>query len=32
MNDRELDEILNQWSVPPVPASLRGNVLAGFVA
>lgn len=32
MNDRELDEILNQWAVPPVPASLRGKVLAGFVA
>ncbi len=31
MNDHELDEMLNQWGVPPVPSSLRGRVRAGFV-
>jgi hypothetical protein len=30
MNDTELDEILNQWSAPPAPASLRERVRAGF--
>ena len=32
MNDTELDRVLNLWSVPPVPASLRGSVRAGFYA
>jgi hypothetical protein len=32
MNDAELDDLLNQWKVPPPPPSLRANVLAGFVA
>jgi hypothetical protein len=32
MNDTELDEILNTWSTPPPPASLRENVRAGFAA
>jgi hypothetical protein len=32
VNDTELDEMLDQWKVPPVPASLRENVRAGFVA
>ncbi len=32
MNDTELDEILNQWAAPPVPASLRSRVRAGFVS
>lgn len=32
MNDTELDEILNSWSVPPAPASLRERVRAGFAA
>jgi hypothetical protein len=30
MNDTELDQLLNAWSVPPVPASLRLSVRAGF--
>jgi hypothetical protein len=30
MNDTELDQVLNTWSVPPVPASLRAGVLVGF--
>jgi hypothetical protein len=32
MNDTELDELLNTWSAPPAPASLRENVRAGFAA
>ena len=32
MNDTELDEILNSWSAPPAPASLREGVRAGFAA
>jgi len=32
MNDIELDEMLNQWGVPPVGAELRERVQAGFVA
>ncbi len=32
MNDTELDEMLDQWQAPPVPASLRENVRAGFAA
>ncbi len=32
MNDTELDEMLNQWTVPPVPATLRESVRAGFAA
>jgi hypothetical protein len=32
MNDTELDQLLNTWSVPPVPASLRASVRAGFHA
>ena len=32
MNDIELDEMLNQWGVPPVGAELRERVRAGFVA
>jgi hypothetical protein len=32
MNDTELDEILNSWSAPPAPASLRERVRAGFAA
>jgi hypothetical protein len=32
MNDTELDQLLNVWSVPPVPASLRVSVRAGFDA
>jgi hypothetical protein len=32
MNDTELDEILDQWKVPPVPPSLPGNVRAAFAA
>ena len=32
MNDTELDEMLNKWEAPPVPASLRANVRAGFSA
>lgn len=30
MNDTELDELLDTWSAPPPPASLRENVRAGF--
>ncbi len=30
MNDTELDEILDRWSAPPAPASLRERVSAGF--
>ena len=26
LNDRELDELLSGWQVPPVPASLRENI------
>lgn len=29
MNDTELDELLNSWKTPPVPASLREGVRAG---
>ncbi|MGA2736058.1 MAG: hypothetical protein ABSG65_01265 [Bryobacteraceae bacterium] len=32
MNDSELDELLDAWTAPPVPASLRKNVQAGFAA
>ena len=32
MNDKELDEMLNQWDAPPVRSELRENVAAGFVA
>jgi hypothetical protein len=32
MTDTELDEILNRWSTPPVPPSLRARVRAGFPA
>jgi hypothetical protein len=32
MKDTELDEMLDQWSVPPPPASLRESVQAGFAA
>ena len=32
MNDTELDEMLDKWQAPPVPASLRENVRAGFSA
>jgi hypothetical protein len=32
MNDSELDEILNQWSAPSAPPSLRKRVRAGFPA
>ena len=32
MNDTELDELLNQWSAPAAPASLRENVRSGFAA
>ena len=32
MNDTELDEMLDQWSVPPPPASMRERVRAGFAA
>lgn len=32
MNDQELDEILNTWSAPPPPTSLRENVRTGFAA
>ena len=32
MNDTELDEMLNRWSVPPVPPILRQRVRAGFPA
>jgi hypothetical protein len=30
MNDTELDELLDMWTAPPAPASLRENVRAGF--
>ncbi len=32
MNDTELDDLLEQWAVPPAPASLREKVRAGFGA
>ena len=32
MNDTELDEMLDTWQAPAVPASLRENVRAGFAA
>jgi len=32
MNDLELDEILERWNVPPVPATLRGRVRVQFAA
>jgi len=32
MNDTELDELLNTWTAPPAPASLRQGVQAGFAA
>jgi hypothetical protein len=32
MNDTELDQLLNTWSVPPVPASLCARVRVGFYA
>jgi hypothetical protein len=32
MNDTELDELLNTWSAPEAPASLRESVRAGFAA
>jgi hypothetical protein len=32
MNDAELDEVLDQWRVPPVPASLRERVRTGLAA
>ena len=32
MNDTELDEMLGTWTAPPVPASLRRSVRAGFAA
>ncbi|HUK19030.1 MAG TPA: hypothetical protein VLW65_21565 [Bryobacteraceae bacterium] len=32
MNDEELDEILDTWSTPEPPASLRERVKAGFAA
>jgi hypothetical protein len=32
MNDTQLDEILDQWSAPPPPPSLRAGVRAGFAA
>jgi hypothetical protein len=30
MNDSELDEILNQWSAPSAPPSMRRHLQAGF--
>jgi hypothetical protein len=30
MKDTELDQLLNTWDAPPVPASLRADVLVGF--
>jgi hypothetical protein len=30
MNEKELDELLNAWETPPVPASLRAGVQAGI--
>jgi len=32
MNDTELDELLDQWAAPPVPASLREKVRAEYGA
>jgi hypothetical protein len=32
MNDRELDELLDKWSAPETPKSLRAGVRAGFDA
>jgi hypothetical protein len=32
MNDTELDDMLNQWDAPPVPASFRDKVRAGLAA
>jgi hypothetical protein len=32
MNDTELDEMLDRWSAPPAPATLRESVRAGFAA
>ncbi|MEO8595190.1 MAG: hypothetical protein ABI759_17855 [Candidatus Solibacter sp.] len=32
MNDRELDEMLDQWKTPPMSDSLRATVQAGFDA
>ncbi|MES1257310.1 MAG: hypothetical protein ABUS51_02725, partial [Acidobacteriota bacterium] len=32
MNDRELDELLDEWTAPTAPASLRVRVLAGFAS
>jgi hypothetical protein len=32
MNDKELDEMLDQWEAPPAPASLREKVRAGLEA
>jgi hypothetical protein len=32
MNDKELDEILDTWSAPEPPASLRGRVRARYAA
>jgi len=32
MNDTELDELLDRWSAPPAPASLRASVRSGFAA
>jgi hypothetical protein len=32
MNDTELDEILDSWTAPPAPASLRERARAGFAA
>jgi hypothetical protein len=32
MNDTELDELLDAWTAPPAPASLRENVQGGFAA
>ncbi len=32
MNDTELDDLLDTWTAPPPPASLRERVQAGFAA
>jgi len=32
MNDTELDDLLDSWTVPPPPPSLRESVHAGFAA
>jgi len=32
VNDTELDEMLDKWPAPPVPASLRENLRAAFAA